>query len=265
MPPDLGFLFKFIPENLVMETVGGRDSDPDKLAMEFRSALGHAILGPNITPQIIKPSVEVAFNTNFMTGADLVSMGEAAMLPEDQIRPGTSQLAKGIGQMLGWSPIKVDHWLRGTFGIAGAHTLLATDIALESALGVERTERELADYPIAKVFFTRQNTSGGKSEFYRLREDVRQHVASYNRMISTGDVESAREFLSDEDKKRMLSMKTAVNKIDKFLREVNQRVRVIEASKTLSSEEKRQRINALRSQERRLNSQIKRMRAMTYE
>jgi hypothetical protein len=143
--------------------------------------------------------------------------------------------------------------------------LLATDIALESALDIEKTERELADYPVAKVFFTRQNPSGGKSEFYRLREDVRQHVASYNSMINTGDIEGAKEFLSDKEKLRFLTMKKSVNKIDKFLREVNQTVRFIEASKTMSSEEKRQRINALRAQERRLNDQIKRMRAMTYE
>lgn len=76
-----------------------------------------AILG--WIPQILKPSMHVIFNVKeYPKVKPLVSQSQQAKLPEYQYHAGTSEFAKYAGKVLGWSPIKIDYWLTGTFGRA---------------------------------------------------------------------------------------------------------------------------------------------------
>lgn len=72
-----------------------------------------------ITPQAIKPTIEAAVNRNLFTGYPQVSQGLERLSPEKQIKEGTSKFAIALGQQLGVSPIKIDAFIKGTFGGVG--------------------------------------------------------------------------------------------------------------------------------------------------
>jgi len=73
-----------------------------------------------LTPQAIKPTVEAATNKNLFTGYPQVPYSLEKLSPENQIKKDTSQFAITMGQKLGVSPIKIDEFVKGTFGGVGS-------------------------------------------------------------------------------------------------------------------------------------------------
>jgi hypothetical protein len=261
MPADLAFLTKSLPETAVLQIMRD-DQDSEKVARELRDAFLTAISGPNVTPQTVKPFLEVATNYSFFTSSPIVGMGEGMRQVEDQYRDSTSELAKLIGQSLGYSPLKVDHLLRGYFGTLGSTALTMVDIPYEVATGQKPPKRELADYPVARTLFSRTTGTGFKEDFYNLRDDVRSAVTSLNLRQKQGDIEGARELV--EDNRRLLSLRRQVNQVENTIEKSNRRIRQITDS-NLSPEEKRERIDRERDFQARLSAQIRRMRSFAYD
>lgn len=73
-----------------------------------------------LTPQAVKPSIEAATNKNLFTGYPQVSQGLENLSPENQIKADTSKFAINWGKRLGVSPIKIDAFIKGTFGGVGS-------------------------------------------------------------------------------------------------------------------------------------------------
>ena len=261
MPADLGLMFKAIPEMLVMQHLRD-DFDFEKSKTELQGALATAILGPNMIPQILKPAVEVYFNKSFFTESPIVSMGEEQLDVSQQYRDSTSQLAR-LFSSVGISPLKADHMIRGMFGTIGGDMLAVMDITAESALGIEKTQRELADYPIAKALFARTKGTGFKQDFYALREDVRGAVATMNKMIERGDIEGAREYA--EENRQLIALRRQLNSVDNTIKKSNQRIKQVQANPNMSAEEKRERVDREKDLQARLAAQIARMRKYAYD
>ncbi|HYK01300.1 MAG TPA: LPD38 domain-containing protein [Thermoanaerobaculia bacterium] len=83
-----------------------------------------------ITPQAIKPSLEVGVNKNFFTGRDIVSPYMKNKPAEEQVYDYTSGSARRIAKAFKVSPIKVETFIKETFGGVGAQALNALDQAL---------------------------------------------------------------------------------------------------------------------------------------
>lgn len=83
-----------------------------------------------LTPQLIKPSLESNANFNFFTGQPIVSSKYEKLSPELQVKPGTTYTSQVIGKATKSSPIKIDAFIRSTFGQAGFNTVNAIDNAL---------------------------------------------------------------------------------------------------------------------------------------
>ena len=261
MPADLGFMAKALPETAVVNMMRN-DIDSEKTARELRDAFTTAVMGPNITPQVVKPTLEVVTNYSFFTGGPIVGQGEGMRQVEDQYRESTSELAIMLGQTFGYSPLKVDHLLRGYFGMLGTSALTMTDIPLEVVNDRKPPRRELADYPIARALFTRTQGTGFKEDFYNLRDDVRAAVTSLNLRREQGDFEGARELM--EDDRRLLQLRTQVNQVENTINKSNQRIEQIQNSNA-SPEVKRERIDRERDFQARLSAQIRRMRRFAYD
>ncbi len=88
-----------------------------------------------ITPQAIKPTIEAATNQSLFTGIPQVSRSLQNLSTENQVKPYTSGTARVIGNKLDVSPIKVEEFIKGTFGGVGSQALNAVDNAL-AATGV---------------------------------------------------------------------------------------------------------------------------------
>lgn len=73
----------------------------------------------NITPQVLKPALEVYANKDFYTGSKIVRSKMEGIPAAEQYDQGTSEIAKAAGRTLGVSPMKVDHLIKGYFGGLG--------------------------------------------------------------------------------------------------------------------------------------------------
>lgn len=260
LPADVAFLFKHIPETIVMSSMRD-DMDGRKVRSELRAAAGNAFLGPNVTPQLLKPLIENATNYSFFRDAPIVSMGMQNRILSEQFTENTSQLARlfSVGDY-GVSPLMMDNLLRGMFGTTGAYVLQATDLMAEQLFDIERTERELADLPIVKSLVTREYPTGYKTDFYNLRNDVTKLVGTVNLMKREGRIDDLTELMSSEDNRRLLGLQKAVNRVNKTINESNRKIKKIQASDTLSSARKKELIDKERERQASLSKQIARMR-----
>jgi Large polyvalent protein associated domain 38 len=84
----------------------------------------------SLTPQAIKPTLEQASNMNFFTGRPIVPHGMTKKPAEEQVFEETSGAARRIGKRFNMSPLKVESFIRETFGGVGSQALNALDRAL---------------------------------------------------------------------------------------------------------------------------------------
>ena len=71
-------------------------------------------------PQIAKPSLETWTNTRtYPEVAPIVPQYLQDKPERMQYTDYTSEVAKSIGRVLGWSPAKIEHWVRNQFGAVG--------------------------------------------------------------------------------------------------------------------------------------------------
>ena len=197
VPKELGFLFKSIPERVV--EYYNRYGTPEE--QRLTEALGSVVKGamsaygsPNVTPSFIKPILENMTNYSFFLQRELESSSLKRLEPGQRFTSSTSELAKALGEQTNISPIKIDNFLRGMFGMAGSTTLLVTDAALNPT----RPDRPLYQMPFGSLFL--YDTIGGraKNEFYDLQERVGQADATYKNLLEK-DPEKAQAYLEKNE------------------------------------------------------------------
>lgn len=84
----------------------------------------------SVTPQLLKPTAEAILNRNFFQGEEIVRDSMQDQLPADQKYENYSQLTVHLGAMFNTSPLKVDHWIRATFGEVGTNAQNTIDRAI---------------------------------------------------------------------------------------------------------------------------------------
>jgi hypothetical protein len=132
-----------IPVRRMIETLAGMD--PLKVEEMAESLFGFVspVSPADAIPQAIKPSVQAAANYDFFRKQPQVPGRLRDVPPEMQVHPHTSGTAKKIGSALGAiplkafkggvAPIKVEEFIKGTLGGAGAQLINASDHALYAA------------------------------------------------------------------------------------------------------------------------------------
>lgn len=81
----------------------------------------------SVTPQILKPTAEAITNKNFFTGEDIVPDYLMDQEPQDQKYEHYSQLTSHIAGLFNTSPLKVDQWIKQTFGEVGTNAVNSVD------------------------------------------------------------------------------------------------------------------------------------------
>lgn len=135
-PFELGVIFGSIPERLV-EYV--HEKDPKAITDTMMNAVEAVV--PGILPTAALPFVEVAANRSFLTGGRLVPRGQEDILPAEQRRSDTSNLAMHLSRVVAdiagnentVSPIYIDNVIRGWTGGLGTYVVLFADESLKVA------------------------------------------------------------------------------------------------------------------------------------
>jgi hypothetical protein len=265
VPKELGFLFKSIPERLV-EHYNRYGTAEEKTIMDTLGSVvkgaGNTYLFSTPLPTLLRPIVENMTNYSFFLGRELESPSLQAKQPGFRYESSTSELAKAMGEATNISPIKIDNFLRGMFGLAGSTTLMATDALLNPA----RADRPIHQLPFASIFLYDPVGGRDKSEFYRLREKVGQADATFKGLLKT-DPDKADKFF--EANEALISAAPIINNTLRDLSKMRALRTMVEQGTEdmldMSGKERRELIDEIRGSENELVSYTRELEKMLRE
>lgn len=245
--PEVGFLFKVIPERIIRYVVSQgteRPQDAETFYRGFRDAFVNAYGGPSVMPQAVKPALEVMVDYSFFTGNPIVGQSRKNVDPFTQSTSGTSELAKLFGAV-GISPLKVDYLIRGYTGMVGAIALDVTD----AVANPDRMSKPINKLPQISTFMYDPSGRGYKSEFYSFRESVDQVVDTVSLFKREGRAEELQEYLTPE-KLQLYAMRGVAGKIEDTLGNLRKYRNVIANDPGMSGAEKRELTDGIQAQEK---------------
>jgi hypothetical protein len=165
-----------------------------------------------LTPQAIRPTLEGVTNKNFFTGYPQVP-GSLENLPvRQQVKPNTSGTAQKIANLMGLSPIKVEEFLKGTFGSITPQVLHASDkVFTPNQVGGVSTQEAVAarfskaqggavEDKQAKEYYDIQNAHTAKN--VAENKNIQPTYDKVQKLIAEGKESEARAIvdgLSDKD------------------------------------------------------------------
>jgi hypothetical protein len=234
IPFELGYLFKALPEAIVNMTFG------DEKASEVAKGMGK-LLGqsqPLALPQAVKPLTEVVLGASFY-GGDIESQREKKELAQDRYRESTTEVAKLLGSvtgMVGVSPIKIDHLIRGyTGGLGIALVQLANPLLNTESADVEKPSMKPSKMPFLGGLFQPIEGRGTLDTAYDRMLEIQQVKGSYNKLIEEGKRAEAQEFV--QTYANQLALASTSGTVQKALGEMAKQERMIRASK-MTTEQK---------------------------
>ena len=244
---EISLLTKYIPEQTyqyVTKLGTTNEVDATKLYNGMSLAIKDAAMGPNLFPQLIRGSVEVATNYNFYTGRPLIGLGLNRLATEEQYNEATSELSKLLGQTGLIAPINADHLIRSYFGTVGATSLFAIDQVANTMIDKEKASLRWKDFPIISPLLYSANGRDKLNDFYELKQASDEVAATVNR-LALYDPKSAFEYRKDNA--RMVGTRKQVNRLAKNLKDLRARRRLI-VNSNMSGDKKRKALDALEKQ-----------------
>ena len=196
VPFEVGYLFKALPEALYNSMANESGSEEAFKALE--TIVLQTIPGGSsyFIPQAIKPAIEYGMGKSFYTGRDILSRREQAVLPEQQFREGTSEIAKMMGSGLGLSPIKIEALVSGYTGTMGLALMQTLSMGVPTGESPEKTTKRLSDMPVIGSSFQPNDAGGIINAVYERMNDVKKVKTTVDRMLSEGRVAEAKELIS---------------------------------------------------------------------
>jgi hypothetical protein len=242
-PFEFGYVFKGLPEALynLMFT----DEKAKNVLKFFEQAAFNSV--PVSIPQAIKPAIEATANFSFFTGESIESVREKGLLPGYRERPRTTELAKWASSLSkeNVSPVMLDYLIKAyggglTLAIAsGLNPLIAptSDVAAPT--------KAPSQFPIVGGFFQPNDSSGVINAAYETVQRATQAKRSFDLIASKGNVEEARAFALKYANE--LTLESLAGSFTREMGEIAAAERAIRASKTMTSDEKADKIKQLRA------------------
>ena len=195
IPFEIGYIFKALPEAVYnsMRSKQGQEDAVDAFATILRQTIPGG--SSYFVPQGMKVAIEAGLGKSFYTGRDILSAREKDLLPEEQFRANTSEIAKTIGRAMGVSPIKLEFVVNGYTGAMGLAFLHAVSTGIPKGTSPEQATKELSAYPIIGGAF-QPNDAGGiiNSVYERMNEDIKVK-RTYDKLVEEGRMSDAQALL----------------------------------------------------------------------
>jgi hypothetical protein len=263
---DLTLLPKLVAEYTYMGMTDNSFTDGKKIRRAMSNSIANMVMSPTAVPQAFKPILEVATNHDFFTGRSIIGQGIAGKVTEEQYTATTSELAKFIGSSGLIAPVNVDHLIKGYLGTTGGLGLQLTNAVVNGSNGVPTPAKSwqdaIASTPGLSAFVAKEYGNADKNDFYELRDEVSKINTTFNSMKKDGRIQDAKEFLAEN--KDVLKVKSQVNNINNQLTKLRDyEKQVYSAPETkMSAEKKGQEIARIREMEKKLLSNVHKLRQL---
>jgi hypothetical protein len=249
------FFFKAMPElliNYIRKYGTEKEMDTTRSVDAILKAFTTSILGPTPIPTGVKPSLEILLDLNTFTGGSVVPKSLAGLDSEEQYTANTSELAKILADYTGISPVKTDHFVRGTFGTAGALAQWFSNAIFSEG----RVTSELKQDPVVGGFVAPDVLKLNEQLYYDLKEKSEKAYKTWDDLMTTENFEKADKYY--DKNVALIESYGYIASIEQTLKEINAEIRLIGRTydKSMTSKEKREAINELTKDKQDLLSDI---------
>ena len=236
IPFELGLIFKAAPEG-VYRAMFSDDKAGDVLSAMKTMATRSV---PIDLPTAIKPAVELALNRSFFMDRDIVDPSMEGIDAKYQYKPKTPEIVKLFGQ-IGLSPVQVEYALRGYTG----SLLVSTLRLLDPVLGGELVKpgQKLPDFPVLGGLFQPQDATGIINSAYETATQLQNAQRTYAR-LKMEDPEEAKDFYAES--RSDIEGARAAGRFRQRMGEFTKQERMVRAQRSLTNEEKSERLDKLR-------------------
>jgi hypothetical protein len=235
--------------------------DPNAVKKWFAEAYASTPLNPTMfVPDAGLPLLENVTNYSFFRQAPIVSQSMQALPTELQAGPQTSQVAQMIGKATGASPLKIDNLVRGYGAGLGRYTTDSIDWFLVKTNLRDLPEppaKMLRERPLLRAFVGSPYSAGAELErFYRgvdLAEKRLRAFSYFGKEISSDDEKrwwekNRNEIVYYDQKRGERSIMTELRRLQKDLGDLSKAMVMVQESRILSAETKRDRLLELKRQ-----------------
>ena len=227
VPFEVGYIFKALPE-AVYNSVKNEHGDEEAIKA-FKHILLQTIPGGSSygIPQAAKPLIEFGLGKSFYTGRDILSAREKELLPEEQFRANTTEIAKAFGKLTGTSPIMVEQLVKGYTGTMGLAFLQALSMGVPAGESPEGAVKRLSEYPIVGGAFQPNDAGGIVNSVYERMNEAQKVERTYTKMVEEGRLNEANallqrrgdEFLQSELAKEFKNNMNELTKAERAIQE----------------------------------------------
>lgn len=245
-----------MPERFA-RALGGQDT-PGK----FGKLMAHnfmATMAFNPIPQVALPIAEAYVNYDFFKGGPIENMADSNLIAGARFNDQTSLLMREVGQATGLSPKMLDHIVQGYTGTLGAYVMGASNILVRGVQdNGETPSMRLDEMPVIKALVRGYGDDPAKStqfseDFYRLMQQVNQINSTVNSYQKQGRTEEAQQL--KEEHKDKLAQRKRMTATQTQLRQLNNQIELVRLDRTLTAEQKRERIDRFMAKRNTLTQQ----------
>jgi hypothetical protein len=233
------------------------DMEDSAIADAVLRKMWEVVAGFAPVPTAFRPFIETKGNYNIFSGLPIVSAGQQRKEPAYQYNDKTSEIARYLGKTLNYSPIKIDHLIKGYGGYMGTTIAQATNY-----LADDRPAPTINDMLFIGSMLENQQATGSRSDFYNLYDKVTTAKATAKAIINEGDKERYREYVQEH--KGELAIAPAINNLHNQINKLRDSKKLIMRSNR-SPEEKRAALDRLTAAENRVLSSVKKLEAKAIE
>jgi hypothetical protein len=255
-PFEVGAIFATVPERM-MGLIRDQEGKvfADRMIRMFLDTFAFEPL-----PQLFKPVVEQVANKSFFKDSPIVPLHLQRLEPEAQYEPWTSETLRSLAEGMPdaapeflRSPKRLEHMLYGYLSSVSSYALMASDAILrEAGAYPDAPKGTIQDMPVVNRFMREDAPRSTKysSQFYEMANEAQTVYSTIRKYRQQGDAGKADRLLADN--KQKLQARPTLNKVQKRLSDINNRIRLVWSSREVSREEKQRRVDALNQERNRI-------------
>ena len=199
IPFEPGYIFKALPEAMYNRLVAQTTTAADEAKGAMAAILRNIIPGASnwFVPQALATPVQIGANYSFYQGRSILSKREQELLPEQQYRDNTTELAKLFGGATGISPIMFEEAVRGYFAGLGLATLQIASLPITPKEGPEKATKRLSQMPVVGALFQPNDAGWIINNTYDTLDEARKTQRTVTELINRGEIAQARALMEE--------------------------------------------------------------------